>query len=224
VLHLEVKLATKRADALRCQYLIAESYNHHYDIFFSRDSVNLDARIEPYPDRYVMGLVDGDVVVTAGLYLKSSYVERFGEVTDEDIDKLLKDADVHGRYSSKRKREFTKLVVRRDWEGRGILLHFFMATQCRDFLQLSAAEPCVVTVCAKASIFQNLYAEAGIRTRLIKPFPIYEVHSLYSSQDDPMESRLVIPELDIPPELYAGKLPAVCEVPLTEDEDDEWNT
>jgi hypothetical protein len=210
--NLEIKLATRRADALRCQYLIAEAYNRNYDIFFSSDAVNLDARIEPYPDRYAMGIIDGELVATAGLYLRATYIERFGQVSDDDIDTLLKDAGVFGRYCAQRKREYTKLVIRDDWEGRGLGLQFFMATHCRDFLQLETDEPCIISCCAKVSIFHQLYETAGIRARLLKPFPVYQVHSLYRSAEDPMESRIIVPELDIPPDLYNRTLPAVYEV------------
>lgn len=212
MLQLEIKLATKRADALRCQYLVAEAYNRKYDIFFSTDAVNLNARIEPYPDRYVMGLVEGDLVATAGLYLRSTYIERFGQVDDAQIDKLLEEAGMLGRYSAKRKREYTKLVIREDWEGRGLGRQFFTMTHCQDFLQLEATEPCVISCCAKVSIFESLYAASGIRARLLKQFPKYQVHSLYSSDDDPLESRVIVPELDIPPDVYSRRLPAVCEL------------
>src|SRR6185503_3611114 len=205
---LEIKLAIKRGDILRCQYLIAESYNRRYDIFFSNDVVNLNARIEPYPDRYAMGLIGGELVATAGLYVQETYVERFGGVTAADIDRLLREAGAAGRYSAQRRREYTKLVIRGDWEGRGVGRQFFKATHCRGFLQLDAEpdKPCAIFYSATLSIFQKLHARAGIRTRRIKPFPLYEVHSLYRSDDDPMESRLTVPDLDIPREIYERSL------------------
>ena len=116
-MHLEVKIATKRAEILGCQYLIAEAYNHHYDIFFSSDAANLNARIEPYPDRYVMGSLDGTLVATAGLYIRSTYGERYGQVTDDEIHRLLLEAGATQRYSARRKREYTKIVIRPDWQG-----------------------------------------------------------------------------------------------------------
>lgn len=212
-MNLEIKLAVRRGDILRCQYLIAEAYNRHYEIFFSNDIVNLNARIEPYPDRYAMGTINGEIVATVGLYLQETYSEQYGGVTEKDIDRLLHEAGVEGRYSSKRKREFTKLVVRDDWEGRGLAYHFFKGVNCRDFFQLEAepGAPHAIVCTAKTSIFRNLHSRAGITTRLIKPFPIYEVHSLYSNADDPMESRLTIPDLDIPPDIYEQRLPTVIE-------------
>lgn len=210
-MQLEIKLATKRGDVLRCQYLIAEAYNHYYEIFFSKDIVNLNARIEPYPDRYVMGLIDGEMVATAGLYLQYTYCERFGGVTDPDIEKMLLEAEVSDRYTAKRKREYTKLVIREDWEGRGLGLHFFKASHSKDFLLQEADGSHVITCCGKLSMFTRLYTQAGINSRLIKPFPLYEVHSLYSSQDDPMQNRLIIPELDIPKEVLEQRLPMSVE-------------
>ena len=210
-MQLEIKLAKKRGDVLRCQYLIAEAYNRFYEIFFSRDLVNPNARIEPYPDRYLMGLIDGEVVATAGLYLQYTYCARYGDVKDEEIDGLLNTAGVADRYTAKRKREYTKLVIRQDWEGRGLGTHFFKASHSRDFLFQEASEPYAITCCAKQSIYDGLYRSGGIQTRLIKPFPVYEVHSLYSSAEDPMQSRLVIPDLDIPKDVFEQKLPMAQE-------------
>jgi GNAT superfamily N-acetyltransferase len=209
--HLEVKIAVKRAEVLHCQYLIAEAYNKHYDIFFSSDAVNLNARIEPYPDRYVMGMLDGELVATAGLYLRDTYAERYGEVTNSEIERLLVQAGASKKYSARRKREYTKIVIRPDWQGCGIGRQFFKMTHVRTFLQLDAEGSCVVVACAKVSIFRGLHDALGIRTRLIKPFPHYQVHTLYRTEDDPMETRLVIPDLDIPPEVYDQPLPSACE-------------
>src|SRR5262249_54351752 len=145
----------------------AEAYNRFYEIFFSKDIVNLDARIEPYPDRYLMGLIDGEIVATAGLYLQYTYCARYGEVTDEEIDQMLAEARVSDRYSAKKKREYTKLVIREDWEGRGLGLYFFKASHSRDFLEQEADEPHAITCCAKLSIYEKFYQSAGIHTRLI---------------------------------------------------------
>ena len=84
-------------------------------------------------------------------------------------------------------------------------------SQVRDFLHIDAEAPNVIIACAKVSIFRALHDSLGIRTRLIKAFPYYQVHSMYRSDSDPMETRLVIPELDIPSEIYDRKLPSSCE-------------
>jgi hypothetical protein len=211
-MRVEVKLAVKRGDILRCQYLIAEMYNRSYEIFFSKDIVNPHERIEPYPNRYAMGTINGELVATVGLTLGRTYVEEYGGVTDEDIDRVLAEAGALGRYSATRKREYTKLVISPAWEGRGLGRKFLEATHCRDFLLGDTDEPHVIVCCAKLSIFGTLYEKGGIRTRPIKPFPRYAVHSLYSSEEDPMESRLIIPDLDIHKALYERRMPFEIDV------------
>jgi hypothetical protein len=61
--------------------------------------------------------------------------------------------------------------------------------------------------CAKLSIIDRIFHRAGLRTRRIKEFPFYKVHELYRSPEDPMESRLIIPTLDIPARWYGLALP-----------------
>ena len=197
----------RRAEVVRCQYLIADTYNRHYDIVFSNDSVDLNAKIEPYPDRYVMGLVDGQIVAAAGLYLHNTYVERYGRVTDDEIRAVIEAAGASDRYPTFSKREYTKLVVHRDWEGRGIGRVFFAATHSRDFLNIDRHESPILVSCAKLSVFRGLYDKVGIRSRTIKAFPAYRVHELYRSADDPMESRLILPEVDIDARWYDAALP-----------------
>ena len=209
---LEVRVARRYAEVVRCQYLIAEVYNKHYGIVFSKDCVDLHAKIEPYPHKYVMGLVDGEVVAAAGLYLRDTYVERYGQVTDDDLRAAL-GADA-GRYDPSRKREYTKLVVKDGFEGSGLGRAFFAASHSRSFLEADASEPTLLVCCAKRSIFTALYDKVGIHTRNVKPFPYYKVHEKYRSETDPMESRLIAPAIDIPPEWYAHDLPRV--VPLRE--------
>lgn len=206
-----VTMATRRADVLRCQYLIAESYNRHYDIYFSKDVVNLNDRIEPYPDRYAMGIIDGEVVATAGLNLGRTYVETYGGVSEEDIRRVLTSANATG-YSARLKREYTKLVISEAWERKRLGRRFLEATHCRQFLQIDAKAPHVIICCAKVSIFRSLYDRSAIRTRVLKSFPEYAVHSNYRTPEDPMESRLIIPDLDIPAEIYDRSLPIEIEI------------
>ena len=70
-----------------------------------------------------------------------------------------------------------------------------------------------MVVCAKLSIFRGLHDAVGIRSRTLKPFPRYAVHERYRSDDDPMESRLVIPELDVPAEHWERPLPREIALP-----------
>lgn len=205
---LEVRIARTRAEILRCQYLIAETYNRQYEVVFSDDGYDLEAKIEPWPHRYVMGLADGEHVAACGLYLSDTYVERFGQVSDGEIQALVDGAGAGARYSAARKRELTKLVVDPRFRGTGLGRVFLAAAHAHDYVQLDAREPNLLIACAKRSIWENLHDRLGIRTRVIKPFPLYKVHELYRSEADPMDSRLIIPDLDIPPRWYDLALPA----------------
>ena len=117
---LHISIASRRSEVLRCQYFIAEIYNKHYQIMFSEDIHNLEARIEPYPHRYLMGTVNGELVAAVGLYTRDTYVERYGAITDEEIQSQLLMAGVADQYQGAVKRELTKLVVKQGWEGLGL--------------------------------------------------------------------------------------------------------
>lgn len=202
-----IKIATRRSEILQCQYFIAEIYNSAYNIVFSSDIADLDQAIEPYPDRYVMGLIDGKLVAAAGLYIRRTYVATYGGITDDEIDTKIAEANMSHRYSAKRKREYTKLVVRGNYNGLGIGRFFHAATHSRSFLEIDSSEPNVLLVCAKQSIYRSMYSANRIQTRILKPFPHYAVHEKYCSPDDPMDSRLIIPEIDIAPQWYNLSLP-----------------
>jgi GNAT superfamily N-acetyltransferase len=205
---LVVDIARTRAAILRCQYLIAETYNRAYDIVFSDDRYDLEAKIEPWPHRYLMGTVDGEPVAAVGLYLRDTYVTRFGAVGDDDVAASLREADAFGRYRPHQLRELTKLVVHADARGGGLARAFLAIAHARAFVQLDAESPHLLVTCAKRTIWENFHDRLGIRTRLLKPFPLYRVHELYRSEADPMDSRLIIPDLDIPQRLYGAALPA----------------
>lgn len=213
-LALHIRLAESRRDVLRCRHLIAGVYNRAYEVVFSESHHDLEAKIEPWPHRYVMGLVGDDLVCAAGLYLHDTYVERFGQVAPAEFQAVIDGAGAGARHDWRRKREYTKIVVREDMRNRGLARFFMAATHSRHFLQVdtSAEEPAVLVVCAKLSIFRNLWEAVGIRMRPIKPFPIYRIHEKYASPADPMESRMVIPELDVPERWYELPLPGTYEV------------
>jgi hypothetical protein len=208
-MRLEVRIAQTRAEILSCQQLIAETYSREYEVVFSDDHYDLEAKIEPWPHRYVMGLVDGEHVAACGLYLRDTYVERFGQVSDSEIQALLDAGGAGGRFSASNKRELTKLVVARRFRGTGLGRHFLAAAHARGFLQLDADTPHLLVICARRSIWEHLHDRLGIRTRFIKPFPLYKIHELYRSATDPMDSRLIIPDVDIPACWYDLALPAV---------------
>lgn len=207
-----IKVARRHAEILQCQYLIASTYNRYYGIVFSTDIVDLNAKIEPYPHQYIMGLLDGELVACMGLYIRDTYVTKFGNVSRDNIDMLLEDAGVADRYHGWELRELTKLVVSERWEKRGIGRFFIACCHNEQFLSAGSTRPWLLTACATASIFSRLYDRIGIRTRFIKPFPYYRVHELYRSEDDPMESRLIIPELDIPPRWRRLDIPGTYEI------------
>jgi GNAT superfamily N-acetyltransferase len=209
-----LKIARTRAEVLACQQAIAEVYNKEYEVVFSDDSYDLDAKVEPWPHRYLMGLVEGKLVVTIGLYTHSTYVERFGAVTDADIAEMLARAKASAAFAPARKRELTKLSVRPEGRGLGYGRFLLSCAHARDFLQMDtrAEEPQLLVICSKRSLWQSLWDKAGIRTRTIKAFPYYKVHELYRSADDPMDSRLIIPDIDVPPRWYDRKIPGEYEV------------
>ena len=198
--------ADSRGDVLRCRQLIAEVYNRDYEVVFSEDRYDLEAKIEPWPHRFLMALSGSELVAACGLYTHDTYVERFGLLTDSDLDCLLDGAGVAGEYDSKCRREFTKMSVRHDWRGHGIAACLTGAAHSRHFTEVDA-DRAIMVFCAKLSIIDNIFHRAGLRTRTIKPFPLYKVHELYRSPADPMESRLIIPTLDIPPRWYDLELP-----------------
>jgi len=213
-LKFRAQVATTSADVLRCQYLIADIYNREYDVMFSSDRYDLDAKIEPWPHRYLM-LLEGDVLAaTLGLYLHDTYVERFGAVVREDFERLLCDAAGAGHYDPTNLREVTKIVVAPPYRGRGLARFMVGCAHSHDFLQAGDERAPLVVFCAKRSIAQRVHQAVGLRPRLLKPFPDYKVHELYRSESDPMDSYLIVPHLDIPTHWLTLKLP--CEHDVSE--------
>jgi GNAT superfamily N-acetyltransferase len=209
-----VQVARSRREILRCQQLIAEVYNKEYEVVFSEDRYDLDAKVEPWPHRYIMALAEQELVAAIGLYLRDTYVERFGDVSQAEIERLLVDAGASGRYAPARKREITKVSVRHDRRGRGYGRFLLTCAHSRDFLELDSppAAPNLLVCCARRSIWDNMWGKSEIRTRRIKEFPFYKVHELYRSAEDPMDSRLIIPELDVPQRYYERRIPGQYEV------------
>ena len=209
-----ISVATRRADVLRCQYFIAETYHRRYGIMFSEDLHDIEARIEPYPHRYLVGSVDGELVATLGLYERDTYVARYGGITDEDIAARLAETGMTERYAGATWRELTKLVVRDDWAGHQIARQMVHAGHSRAFTEMGTTVPVLLMACGRPSLFNAIYAPRGaIRSSYLAPFPRYPVHAAYRRDDDPMESRLIIPEVDVPEEIRALEFPLVIEVP-----------
>ncbi len=207
-----VQIAWSRAEVASCRDLIADVYRTEYGVTFSEDGHDLDAKIEPWPHRFAMGLVDGELVATMGLYVRDTYVERFGACGDAEIQALIDAAGAGERFLAAHKRELAKMTVRREWRRRGINHFFAPATLSHDFVQLDGDHPSVIVCCGKRSIWENIWHRAGCTTRIIKPFPAYKAHELYRSDGDPMDSRLMIPGIDIPVRWSNLTLPCELEV------------
>lgn len=209
---LQLRIAKSHSEVLQCKSLVAEVYYKKLGITFSDSSFDAEAKIELYPHQYLMGLVDDELVATMGLYLHSTNPERYGKVTEEDIDRLLVEAGAANRYSGKYIRELSKFVVKDEWRNKGIGKILMGAAHSKDFIHMDEAQPHLLVACANSSIFKYFSDSLGIRTRSIKPVPFYKIHELYRSDHEPMESRLTIPELDIPEHWYNAKLPTEYEI------------
>ena len=206
-----LRRAESRGDIMRCRQLIAEVYNRDYEVVFSEDHYDLEAKIEPWPHRFLMVLQGRELIAACGLYMYNTYVERFGQVSDDDLRDMLSAADVAAQYDVTSRREFTKMSVRHSWRGRGIAPWLTGAGHSKHFTDVET-DRAVMVFCAKMSIIDNIFHRAGLRTRTIKEFPFYKVHELYRSPTDPMESRMIIPKLDIPERWYELAVPGEYEI------------
>lgn len=204
---LQFKIARSHSEVLQCQSLISFVYHQNLGITFSESDFDIEAKIELYPHRYLMGLVDGELVATMGLYLHSTNPERYGKVTEQEINALVKEAGVADKYSGKYIREISKFVVKPEWRHYGIGKLLVGAAHSQDFIHYEEQQPHLLVSCANPSIFDYFSEPLGINTRTIKSVPFFKIHEFYRSEDKPMESRLIIPELDIPAKLYSAKLP-----------------
>jgi hypothetical protein len=194
----KLRIARSSADVLSCQRLIAQVYNRAYGVVFSDDIYDLDAKIEPWPHRYLMAYAEDDLAVVCGLYLHHTYVERFGLVSDAEIAAELEAAGAQGLYDPRGRRELTKLVVAPPWRKLHLSPAVLAAAHSCHFMDLDAPRPPLITFCCLRSIAERIVTRHGIRARRLKPFPRYKVHELYRSEANPMDSYLVIPTLDVP--------------------------
>ncbi len=196
-MRIRLEVARRPADVLRCRQLVAEVYHARYGVVFSQDTYDLDAKIEPWPHRFLMGSMGGELAAVCGLYLRNTYVERFGLVTHDEVEAQLRGAGVSGRYDAAARRELTKLVVAPRWRNSGLGALFVAIAHARAFADMGTERPPLVTFCVVQSM-RRLMQRHGMRPRHLKPFPYYKVHELYRSERNPMDSYLVIPELDVP--------------------------
>ena len=194
---LRLAVAQGSGDVLRCRQLVAEVYHRRYGVVFSRDRYDLDAKIEPWPHRFLMGTVGDELAAVCGLYMRNTYVERFGLVTHDEVEAHLREAGLDGQYDPAARRELTKLVIDPRLRNSGLGPLFIAIAHARSFVELEAERPPLVTFCVVRSM-RRLVERHEIRPRHLKPFPHYKVHELYRSERNPMDSYLVIPHLDVP--------------------------
>lgn len=202
-----VRLAETAADEQRCKTLIASVYGDIYGVAMTSEAADPDGGLETFPDRYLMGEVEGEIVACSGLYTRHTYVERFGQLTPGDIAGFA--SECGARDAAQRRRyELTKLVVAPAWSRLGLGRRFVGASHARAFLGLDSGDlPPLLLLCGKTSVFR-MWDAMGIHTRCIRPFPVYRNHERYRRPDDPIESRLVIPEIDVAPRWYHLTFPA----------------
>ena len=84
-MRIRLEIAESSGDVLRCRQLVAEVYNRRYGVVFSRDTYDLDRKIEPWPHRFLMGKLGDELAAVCGLYMRNTYVERFGLVTHDEV-------------------------------------------------------------------------------------------------------------------------------------------
>lgn len=211
---LRISVAQRQAEVLRCQYFIAEIYNRRYQIMFSEEIHDLESRIEPYPQRYLMGTVNGEIVATLALYTQNTYVERYGGITPEEIRAQLEEAGVSEQYATYSTRELTKLVVADGWNHHGLAHRIHDASYAEAFMESDAEAPVLIFCCGRRKLLSHMFAPRGrVRSRIMAPFPRYAIHSRYRKEDDPMESHLTIPAVDVPDDLRRQVLPIEVELP-----------
>ena len=196
-MRIRLAIADSSGEVLRCRQLVGDVYHRRYGVVFSSDTYDLDRKIEPWPHRFLMGFVDGELAAVCGLYVRNTYVERFGKVSHEDVAATLRQAGLNGEYDPAARRELTKLVVSPRLRNSGLGPLFIAISHARAFVDLDAPAPPLVTFCIVRSM-RRLVERHGIRVRALKPFPYYKVHELYRSERNPMDSYVVIPHLDVP--------------------------
>jgi hypothetical protein len=203
---IRLEIADSSAGVIRCRQLVGEVYNRRYGVVFSADTYDLDRKIEPWPHKFLMGFIGSELAAVCGLYVRNTYVERFGLVTHDDVAAALRAAGADGAYEPAARRELTKLVVAPRLRNSGLGPLFVAISHARAFAELEAARPPLVTFCIVRSM-KRLVERHGVHPRHLKPFPHYKVHELYRSERNPMDSYVVIPHLDVPPHFRDLRIP-----------------
>ncbi len=209
-LEMSVDFARSPAEIAACNELIAQTYLDEYGVVLTSDSsVDPDGGVERLPDRLLMGHVGDQLVASSGLYVEDTYVGAYGRIPPGDIQQMLHEAGVDAD-APRTMIELTKAVVRKDFKKRGLGRLLLGVSHARTFLD-AGEDPPLLVLCGKVSILR-LWRVLGIRTRRIRPFPVYRNHARYRAPGDPVESHLVIPELDIHPRWYGLTVPSTVAV------------
>ncbi len=225
--HFHVSVAETNEHIGACKRIIAEVYETEYGVKFhdDDDQCNPDHMIEPWPHRFMMGTVDGNVVAAGGLFVRSNtYVWRYGKITHDDVNRVIEEASQGHRYHSHRQVELAKTTALKRWRRYGLATALARASLSREFLEIDPHPEgdSLVICCGKHSIWEGLWKKkAGCTTRHVKPFPHYKAHEKYRN-GEPMDSRIMLPATDIPPDWHALKLPVTFRV--FKAAEDDWQS
>lgn len=211
-MQLEFKLAESYSEIAECKSLIAHAYFDRFGIQFSNNNPDSTEKIELFPHRYLMGLVKDEVIAVMGLYLHSTNPERYANVTVQDIYKLLVEAGLESKYSGKNNRELSKFVVKDKWQNYGVGKYLIGVSHSKNFIHFDGNLDSLILSCANQSIYKKFIDPLGIQTRLIRAMPFNKILEWYFSENELMECRLTIPDIDIPPYWYNFKLPGKIQI------------
>lgn len=209
---MEVARAETPADVSACRRLVGQVYGERYGVTFTEGGADPWAKREPWPTRFAFGRIGGEIVTVSGLYEEGTYAEAFGGVSRDHLERVAAAAGVD--FEGRRVVEYTKLVVAPGWENLGLGAMFLALTHSRGFLCPNGGPTPFVLACGKLSVFRSVYRRARVATRTLCPFPQYPSHERYRSADDPMESRVVVPERDLDPLTHSLQLPIALDLAL----------
>jgi hypothetical protein len=187
---------------------VGRVYGEAYGVQFVEREFDLEKKIEGWPDRFLMALFGDKLAACIGLYDGPTYVERFGRVTAQDLDPLLATAGAQGDAASRHCVELTRLTTNREYRTHRVAWLLMAAGHSVAFLGTWRGKPPLVLTGLRLSLSESLVRPLSIACRTIKAFPEYKVHEHYRVADDPMVSRLTIPELDVASRWLNLRLPA----------------
>jgi GNAT superfamily N-acetyltransferase len=207
-----IEIVDNSVDASACRRLIADVYGAEYGVTFSETEYRLDECVERWPQRFLRAVAEGETIATFGLYQQDTYVERFGNVSLADVEMHIEAAGLSQKYRAEDRCEYTKLVVHPEWRGLALSRRILHAAHARAFIEQDTLRPKIILFCMRRSNVRRLHGNAGVRCRIVKPFPSYPVHERYRSLHDPMHSYLVLPVLDVPVHIHELQFPIEFEI------------